>query len=132
MCPQPLYIFTNSAQDQEQLATEVMRPYLAVGLEFLSRHQNLDQQYDISHRQGVALRTLDEMSEVPCFLTWDKWEGKIPSLPGETNREEYGEAVVWPGPPPPPCALDSIPRLKDRHPYHSAFYVARTGRFVTH
>ena len=86
-----------------------MRPYLAIGLEFLSQHHSLDQLYNTAYRQGVALRALNEASMPAGFLSWDQWENKIPPLPGALNREEYGEAVEWPGPPPPPGPLDSIP-----------------------
>ena len=66
------------------------------------------------------------------FLEWEHWEDVVPLLPGDSQRIEYSELVIWPGPPPAGIPLQDIPRICDRWPHHRAFYVNKTGRYLTH
>ena len=56
----------------------------------------------------------------------------MPLLPGDSQRIEYAELVVWPGPPPAGMPLQDIPRIQDCCLHHHGFYMNKTGRYLMH
>ena len=130
--PQYLYPFANSTPNLQTLELDQLKPYLTVGLEVLSRRHNVDREFDEQDRRSSAwdacsrdARLLEE------FKAWERWEGEIPDLPGENDRSNYEEKVVWPGPPEPTGPLHNFTRARERRRYHRAFYKERTGHYLT-
>ena len=132
-CPQFLYTFDNSPQDLETLDSEALQPYLALGWEFVNRCRNLDSAFEPTDKYLSAQTSwMTDSPVVKQFLEWECWDDVVPPLPGDSQRIKYAKLVVWPGPPPVGMPLQDIPRIRDCRLHHRAFYVNKTGRYLTH